>query len=101
MARARQRALLGSRTVVNEVGEFTRYVRLTRADRASPRLRVYTLRWETALFESRTLVRSYGPQGTEGRQLARTYPDEATARREIRRLLRRRLQRGYEVVEWE
>jgi predicted DNA-binding WGR domain protein len=101
MGRARQQPLPGARTVVDEVGAFTRFVRLARTDRRSARPRVYTLRWETPLFEARTLVRSYGPQGTEGRVLARTFADEDAARREIHRLLRRRLQRGYQVVEWE
>src|SRR3954470_14452492 len=97
MRRSAQRSLPSVVTSVDEVARFERFVRLTRPDRTRGRPRVYMLRWETPLFSEHTLVRTYGPQGTEGRTISRSYPDPESARRDITRLLHRRLRRGYQI----
>jgi predicted DNA-binding WGR domain protein len=101
MRRTAQQKLPSAGPGVEEVARFEQFVRLIRPDRARSRPRIYTLRWETPLFSERTLVRTFGPQGTEGRTVTHSYPDAVSARREITRLLHRRLRRGYQIADWQ
>lgn len=76
---------------------FPQPLRFTNVEVAKNRRRFYELRWEQDLFDGPVLVRSFGRIGTEGRTLARSYPDQETAEKEISRLIKRRLQHGYQA----
>ena len=68
-------------------------------DPARNRYRFYTLTWQPMLFGGGALLRSWGRIGTRGQILEALYPDRASAQPAVEQLLRRRLRRGYRVVE--
>ena len=78
---------------------FEHTVRLTSVDAASNRHRVYVLAWHPMLWGGLALVRTWGRRDRPGRSRATVYPDRESAQADIRRLLQRRLQHGYRVVE--
>ena len=86
--------------VVEEVGQFQCRVRFVSLDPAKNRARFYTITWQPALWGGGALLRRWGRLGGSGRALTTFYDDRASAQESIERLIRRRLQRGYEVVEW-
>jgi predicted DNA-binding WGR domain protein len=61
------------------------------------RSRFYELRWEHNLFDQLVLVRTFGRIGKPGRVFSRAYPDEPTMQKDVERLIRRRLQHGYQL----
>ena len=75
-------------------------VRCESLDPAKNRARFYTITWQPALWGGGALVRRWGRLGGQGRSLTHFYPDRASAQESVERLIRRRLQRGYAVVEW-
>ena len=80
---------------------FRAYIRFESVDLAENRRRFYDLTWQPTLFGDGALVRSWGRQGQTGTSRATFYPDRACALPQIRQVLRRRLQHGYRVVDWQ
>ncbi len=61
----------------------------------------YDLTWQPTLFGEGALVRSWGRQGHPGTSRATFYPDRAQAQSEVHQVVRRRLQHGYTVTDWQ
>ena len=80
---------------------FRAYVRFESVDAAENRRRVYDLAWQPTLFGDGALVRTWGRQGQPGTTRATFYPDRACAMAEVRQVVRRRLQHGYHVTDWQ
>lgn len=60
-----------------------------------------TLGWQPLLWGGGALVRTWGRIGTQGQQrLTGSYPDRAAAQSLVERLVRRRLTRRYQLVDW-
>ncbi|MDP9373570.1 MAG: WGR domain-containing protein [Chloroflexota bacterium] len=85
---------------IADVARFRCRVRFVSLDPAKNRARFYTLTWQPALWGGGAVVRSWGRVGGSGRALTAFYPDRASAQASVERLIRRRLRRGYRVVEW-
>jgi predicted DNA-binding WGR domain protein len=77
---------------------FVQTLRLVSLDPSRNRARVYIFSWQPTLWGEIALIRTWGRLERPTRSLLRLYPDRASAEPELRRLLRRRLQHGYEVV---
>ena len=88
-----------SRSLLDELAGFEQAVRLTSVDPATNRARVYALAWQPGLWGGVALVRTWGRLHRPGRSLATFYADRPSAQADVRRLLQRRLQHGYRVVE--
>ena len=82
---------------MDQLGQFHSSLRFTNVDVSQNRRRFYELRWEESLFGGPVLVRQFGRLGTEGRTVARSYPDQESAQKEMQRLMKRRLQHGYQL----
>jgi predicted DNA-binding WGR domain protein len=78
---------------------FTHVARFVSVDPAKRRFRFYELRPQPTLWGGVALVRVWGRLGTPGRWRASEYPDRATAQAEVERAVRRRLRRGYYLVD--
>ena len=85
--------------LLDELAAFEHTVRLACVDPATNRYRAYALTWRRGLWGEVTLVRTWGRLDRPGRSQATVYADRHGARTDVRRLLRRRLRHGYEVVE--
>ena len=83
------------------LASFRAYVRFESVDPAENRRRYYDLLWQPTLFGEGALVRSWGRQGQPGTTRATFYPDRCHAEPEIRQVVRRRLQHGYTVTDWQ
>ncbi len=83
-----------------DVARFQCRVRFVSGDPARDRARFSTLTWQPALWGGGALVRRWGRLGGPGRSPTACYPDRASAQASVERLIRRRLKRGYRVVEW-
>src|SRR3954447_23934936 len=80
---------------------FQQYALFTSIDPDENRQRFYRLSWQPLLWGDIALIRSWGRVGSLGQQrLEATYPDRQSAQRLAERLIRRRLQRRYELVAW-
>ena len=79
--------------------QFQVYAYFLNVDHAKNRHRFYMIRWQKSLWEGGAIVRSWGRIGCKGRNLTAFYQDRASAQDTIDRLVRRRIQRGYRVVE--
>jgi predicted DNA-binding WGR domain protein len=77
---------------------FVQTLRLVSLDPSRNRARVYVLTWQPTLWGEIALVRTWGRLDHPGRSQSTIYPDRDQAQADLRRLLRRRLQHGYEVV---
>ena len=86
-------------SLLDDLVAFEHAVRLTSVDPASNRDRVYMLAWQPTLWGGLALVRTWGRRDRPGRSRATVYADRESAQADIRRLLRRRLRHGYEVLE--
>ena len=64
------------------------------------RARFYTLTWQPALWGGGAIAHCWGRLDGQGRALTHFCPDRASAQASAERLIRRRLGRGYQVVEW-
>jgi predicted DNA-binding WGR domain protein len=78
---------------------FARFARFVSVDPATNRFRSYELRWQPVLWGGVPLVRTWGRAGTRRRAAVRAYPDRASAKPDVERAVRRRLRRGYRLVE--
>ena len=85
---------------IEEVARFACRVRFESCDPTKNRARFYTVTWQPALWGGGAIVRRWGRLGGQGRALTVFYPDRASAQESVERLIRRRLRRGYQVVEW-
>jgi predicted DNA-binding WGR domain protein len=78
---------------------FAHYARFVSVDRAERRFRFYELRLQATLWGGVALVWTWGRLGTPGRWRAIEYPDRGAADPDIERAVRRRLRRGYRLVD--
>ena len=78
---------------------FWHAARFVSVDPTERRFRFYELRIQATLWGGVALVRAWGRLGTPGRSTAREYPDCAAAGPDVERAVRRRLRRGYRLVE--
>ena len=81
------------------VASFAQAARFVSVDPATRRFRFYELRLQETLWGGVALVRAWGRLGTPGRARATEYPDRAAAGPDVERAVRRRLGRGYRLVE--
>jgi predicted DNA-binding WGR domain protein len=79
---------------------FTGYVRLESVNPATNRARFYTLRWQPTLWGTGALVRTWGRIGTPGRAGVLLEAERPRVDAAVERLVRRRLQHGYTLVDW-
>ena len=87
--------------MVETLAGFQAYVRFEHVDPAENRHRFYDLTWQPTFFGDGALVRTWGRQGQPGTSRATFYPDRACAAAEVRQVVRRRLQHGYRVIDWQ
>ena len=85
---------------VEEVARCACRVRFVSLDPAKNRARFYTITWQPALWGGGAIVRRWGRLGGQGRALTTFYAVRVSAQEVVERLIRRRLRRGYQVVEW-
>ncbi len=78
---------------------FAAALRLVSIDPATNRARFYTLRRQATLWGDTALLCHWGRLGTAGRTRVLPVADHSSADATIARLVRRRLQHGYQVVE--
>ena len=78
---------------------FQAYARLVSVDPVRNRFRFYTMTWQPTLWGGGALLRHWGRIGTKGRSLLTHYADRSSAQALIDHSVRRRLQRGYQVVD--
>ncbi len=83
------------------LASFQAYVRFESVDPEQDRHRFYDLSWQPTLFGDGALVRTWGRQGQPGTTRATFYPDRTCAEAEVRQVVRRRLQHGYRVLDWQ
>ena len=82
------------------ITQFEDYAHLTSVDPEKRRFRYYVLGWQSTLWGEQALVFRWGRIGAVGRCKADLYPDRASAQAAIARVIRRRLQHRYRVVDW-
>jgi predicted DNA-binding WGR domain protein len=78
---------------------FTHYARFVSVDPTQNRRRGYELRWQPALWGGVLLVRTWGRLGARRRVAVSHHPGRASAGPAVERAVRRRLRRGYRLVE--
>jgi predicted DNA-binding WGR domain protein len=78
---------------------FGAAARFVSVDPAERRFRFDELRLQPTLWGGVALVRAGGRLGAPGRCTATEYPDRAAAEPDVERAVRRRLRRGYRLVE--
>ena len=81
------------------LAQFEQYVRFVSQDATKNRQRFYLLSWQPMLDGDIALVCSWGRLGTHGRSRTIFYPDRAQVQETLVRLIKRRLQRGYQAME--
>ena len=88
-------------TPVLALPPFTRYIRLESIDPATNRARFYLLQWQPTLDGRQVLLRIWGRLGTLGQVRPLLWADAAELPDHIQRVLSRRLQHGYALVDWQ
>ena len=83
------------------LAQFRHYVRFVSQDAAKNRQRFYLLSWQPTLEGDTALVCTWGRLGTQGRSRTIFYPTRAQVQEQLVQLIRRRLQRGYQVATWQ
>ena len=83
----------------NEAPASFRYALFERVNPARNERRFYYVSWQATLFNEGAVVRLWGRKGETQRELATPFPTLDEAWPLLRRVLRRRLRRGYRVVE--
>jgi predicted DNA-binding WGR domain protein len=83
-----------------KLAQFTQYIRFASIDPTRNRFRFYTLTWQPGLWDEVSLVRSWGRIGKRGRSCSHIFNDQNDGRKEAARLVTRRLQRGYQAIDW-
>lgn len=81
------------------VASFAHAARFVSVDPATNRYRAYELRWQPALWGGVLLVRTWGRLGARRQAAVSHHPDRASAWPVVERAVRRRLRRGYRLVE--
>ena len=71
---------------------------LVSIDSLRNRYRFYRMRHQRTLWGEDVLVQTWGRQGTDGRTRVQFLEDREHVRTAMAKLLRRRLQHGYEIV---
>ena len=84
---------------VESVANFRAYARFVSVEPARNRFRFYSLSWQPALWGVGALVRYWGRIGSQGRSLEVLFQDRASAQQMVGQIIRRRLQRGYQLVD--
>jgi predicted DNA-binding WGR domain protein len=79
---------------------FQQFARFERLDPAENVQRFYSLTWQPLLWGGGSLVRTWGRVGTQGMSKTADFSDRASAQPLVERLIRRRLQRRYALVDW-
>ena len=87
------------RSSVEAVAQFQAYARFVSVDSTKNRFRFYSLIWQPCLWGGGALLRSWGRIGAKGRSLQTFYQDRESAQTMVDQLIRRRLQRGYQVAD--
>ncbi len=83
-----------------QVIQFEHYVRLVSCAPEHNRQRFYLFSWQRSLYGERVLVCTWGRIGTLGRSRSICFPEGSPVVASLERLIKRRLQRGYQVTEW-
>src|SRR5262249_61070644 len=78
---------------------FQEVARFISVDPTKKRFRFYELRLQATLWGGGAMGRAWGRLGAPGRRRVREYPDPAAAGPEVERAGRRRLPRGYRLLE--
>ncbi len=86
---------------VEDVAHFTQYVRFVSRDPTNNRERFYVLSWQGTLQGDTVLLCRWGRLGTQGRSLTIVYSEQDQVQGKILRLIKRRLQHGYQITEWQ
>jgi predicted DNA-binding WGR domain protein len=101
---ARRRRAARSRLPPREtpaVAGFQSFARFESIVLAENQQRFSTLTWQPLLWGGGMLVRTWGRLGTPGISLATPFADRDSAQEAVTRLVRRRLQRRYELIDWQ
>ena len=85
---------------VAAVPPFTRELRLVSIDASRNRARFYLLQWHPTLWDDVALVRVWGRIGSRGQAKVLFHAPSPQVDAAVARLVRRRLQHGYQVVDW-
>lgn len=80
---------------------FNVYAHLVSIDPSRNRYRYYTLTWQPSIFGGGAIVRRWGRIGTEGRWRAIFFGTREEAQKTVDGIVKQRLARGYQVVQWE
>jgi len=83
------------------LAEFTHYIRFVSRDPGKNRNRFYLLSWQPTLDGHAALVCTWGRLGTRGRSRILCTADQPHAQDIVARIIRRRMQRGYQVMAWQ
>ncbi len=83
-----------------QVAQFEHYVRLVSCAPEQNRQRFYLFSWQPSLYSERVLVCTWGRIGTLGRSRVIRFPDNLPVAASLQRVIKRRMQRGYQVTEW-
>ncbi len=89
----------GQRESAEVLARFAAYARFVSVDPATNCFRFYSLSWQPMLFGGGALIRTWGRIGSTGRTLETIYEDRASAQALVEQLVKRRLRRGYRVVD--
>jgi predicted DNA-binding WGR domain protein len=84
---------------ISAVAGFRAYARFVSVDPLTNRYRFSSLTWQPMLFGDGCLVRSWGRIGTKGRSVENVFPDRASAQELVDQSVKRRLRRGYQVMD--
>jgi predicted DNA-binding WGR domain protein len=83
------------------VAGFQQFARFERIDQAQNCARFYALHWQPTLWGEVALIRQWGRIGAAGSQLLEgTYPDRESAQPLAEKLIRKRIQRRYALIDW-
>ena len=80
---------------------FTQYIHFVSHDPTKNRHRFYLLSWQPTLDGTRVRMCTWGRLGTQGRARVLCAAHQPNAQEIIARIIRRRLQRGYQVTAWQ
>ncbi len=83
-----------------QIARFEQYVRFVSCDPEQNRQRFYLLCWQRSLHGECILVSTWGRLGTLGRSRVIRFPERLPVETSLQRLIRRRLRRGYQIIEW-
>jgi len=90
---------LAARELPAVVG-FQQFAHFHSIDHAENRRRFYLVSWQPLLWGGGALVWSWGRLGSRGTSRVAEFPDRSSAQQVVDRLIQRRIQRRYELVDW-